>query len=236
MYKNLLFSKRLKELRKESGVTQSVLAKKLEVSCLTYSNYEHGKSVPAVDTILKLCDILHVSADYLLGRTDTRYQKYEEAQTLTGLSELSINALKTLRDSESSMLTILDLLLETDVGIFGNSFLQHRPAGTRDNALATSEYKYLHPSVRTSFLLTGIWRYVFFGGDYHVFQSGKELPLPEINHIDIEATGFSVSFPSKEASTLCEYALEQRVINSLREFKELYWKRIYRQREQGKQK
>lgn len=134
------------------------------------------------------------------------------------------------------MLTILDLLLETDVGILGNSFLQHRPAGTRDNALATSEYKYLHPGVRTSFLLTGIWRYVFFGGDYHVFQSGKELPLPEINHIDIEATGFSVSFPSKEASTLCEYALEQRVINSLREFKELYWKRIYRQREQGKQK
>lgn len=234
MYKNLLFSERLKELRKESGLTQSALAKKLDVSCLTYSNYEHGKSVPAVDTILKLCDTLYVSADYLLGRTNSRYQKYEEAQVLTGLSEHSLDALKTLRDSKSSMLTLLNLLLETDVGIFGNTFLQHLPVGTRDAALATSEYKYFYPNVRTSFLLTNIWRYVFFSGDYHVLQSGKELPLPYNNRIDIEATGFSVSLPSKEANIICEYALEQRVIDSLREFKKLYWKLIYRQREQGK--
>ena len=36
------------------------------------SNYESGLRDPSTDTILLLCDIFGVSADYLLGRTDNK--------------------------------------------------------------------------------------------------------------------------------------------------------------------
>lgn len=61
---------RLKELREETGYTQSELGKLLSVSQDTVSLWEKSKSLPTVEMVIALCDLFEVSADYLLGRTD----------------------------------------------------------------------------------------------------------------------------------------------------------------------
>lgn len=63
-----MFSKRLRELRKENGLTAQYMADKLELSLRAYQFYESGKREPSLQTLVKIADILMVSTDYLLCR------------------------------------------------------------------------------------------------------------------------------------------------------------------------
>ena len=62
---------RLRELREASNMTQKDLGKVLSVRNTAVSQYESGTRQLDPDKICALCDLFHVSADYLLGRSDT---------------------------------------------------------------------------------------------------------------------------------------------------------------------
>ena len=65
------FGQRLKELRKSKRITQKELANMLHLSDKSsISRYEKGQNRPQFDVITKIADILNVSSDYLLGKTD----------------------------------------------------------------------------------------------------------------------------------------------------------------------
>ncbi len=61
------FCKRLREIRTELGFTQKDFAQLLNVSKSCYAGYEQGYREPDFKTLVKICKILHVSSDYLLG-------------------------------------------------------------------------------------------------------------------------------------------------------------------------
>ena len=63
---------RLKLLREEKKLTQSDIAKLLNITIAAYSYYENEKRDMTPDTILKLADYFGVSTDYLLGKSDVR--------------------------------------------------------------------------------------------------------------------------------------------------------------------
>lgn len=63
---------RLKFLRNEKGENLEKIAKYLDVSIQTISNYENGKREMTPDTIIKLAEYFGVSTDYLLGKSDIR--------------------------------------------------------------------------------------------------------------------------------------------------------------------
>ena len=63
-------AERLLQLRKESGLTQKELAKKIDMNSVTYLHYEKGQREPPIDTLIVFADFFSVSVDYLLGRTD----------------------------------------------------------------------------------------------------------------------------------------------------------------------
>lgn len=62
----------LLKIRTEKKFNQLNVAMKVGVDQATISGYECGKSYPSVDILLKLCDIFHVSSDFLLDKTDVR--------------------------------------------------------------------------------------------------------------------------------------------------------------------
>lgn len=68
------FGTRLKELRKERGLTQEQLAERLLVAFQTVSKWENGVSNPDFSLIAPLAEALQVSTDELLG-ADCRKQK-----------------------------------------------------------------------------------------------------------------------------------------------------------------
>ena len=63
---------RLKELRKEKGVSQLKLAMDLSMNQNTISRYETGEREADYKTLIKIADYFNVSIDYLLERTDNR--------------------------------------------------------------------------------------------------------------------------------------------------------------------
>lgn len=64
------FNERLKQLRRQEGLTQRELAKSIEVGRTTISEYESGKIVPKQEGLLKLANYFNVSVDYLTGVSD----------------------------------------------------------------------------------------------------------------------------------------------------------------------
>ena len=63
---------RLRFLRNEKGESLDKLAKFLNVTMQTISNYETEKRDMTPDTIIKLAEYFGVSTDYLLGKSDIR--------------------------------------------------------------------------------------------------------------------------------------------------------------------
>lgn len=66
------FGDRLKQLRKESNLTQQELACKFYLNKSSISRYENGTQLPEHDLLEKIADYFNVSIDYLLGRTDSK--------------------------------------------------------------------------------------------------------------------------------------------------------------------
>ena len=66
------FSQRIKELRKEKGITQVEMAELLGCKDRHYQRIEYGYiNIPSL-TLELLADYFEVSTDYLLGRTEVR--------------------------------------------------------------------------------------------------------------------------------------------------------------------
>ena len=63
---------RIKALRAENGMKQQDLADRLKLARTVVSKYELGQVDLNTDTIRRLCEIFHVSADYLLGFSSRR--------------------------------------------------------------------------------------------------------------------------------------------------------------------
>ncbi len=62
--------KNLRSIREDKDIKQKDIAKYLNVSQNTYSQYETGVISLTAEVLIKLADYYKVSVDYLLDRTD----------------------------------------------------------------------------------------------------------------------------------------------------------------------
>lgn len=67
---------RIISLRNEKKLTQSQLAKELNISPSAIGMYEQGRRKPSYELLENICDYFNVDMDYLMGRSDikNRYQ------------------------------------------------------------------------------------------------------------------------------------------------------------------
>lgn len=79
------FGERLRELRKEKGLSQDEFAKMLGTSKQILSRYELGQRSPKIEQVSKYAEKLKVSVDYLLGDTESEAVYEELCNELEGL-------------------------------------------------------------------------------------------------------------------------------------------------------
>ena len=93
-----VFGKRLKELRKEHGYTIEQFADMVGISKSTLGYYENDKRMPDIEILARISNVLNVSADYLIGRTNTtvRKGKLKTVCDFTGLSDQAAEYLSEL--------------------------------------------------------------------------------------------------------------------------------------------
>ena len=82
----------IKRLREDAGISQSSLAKKLNVTRSAVNAWEMGLYVPTTQYVVDIARLFHVSSDYLLGLTS------ETTLVLDGLNEEEKRILYSLID------------------------------------------------------------------------------------------------------------------------------------------
>jgi len=68
--KELKFCERLTEVLKDSKLNQKEIANLLNIHESNIPQYKSGHTQPSLQILMNLCEVLDVSADYLLGLTD----------------------------------------------------------------------------------------------------------------------------------------------------------------------
>lgn len=99
----------LKQLRISEGKTQVEIAKAINITQYTYSNYETGYTEPNIETLIKLADYYGVSLDYLVGRkfkNELGYLTENEKQLLTNFRNLSEQNKVVLLAESKGMLAV----------------------------------------------------------------------------------------------------------------------------------
>lgn len=61
---------RLKELRKDKGLTQEECSRIAYISKNSYIRYEKNERVPPIDTMITFAEYYRTSLDYIVGLTD----------------------------------------------------------------------------------------------------------------------------------------------------------------------
>ena len=67
-----ILAKRLRELRKEKGLSQIQVAIYCDITEKTYQNYELMTREPKLEILIRIADFYGVTLDWLTGRTDNR--------------------------------------------------------------------------------------------------------------------------------------------------------------------
>lgn len=69
------YMKRMRDLREDHDFTQEYVAHYLGTSQTMYARYERGANEMPIRHLISLCQLYHVSSDYLLGLSNRRYEK-----------------------------------------------------------------------------------------------------------------------------------------------------------------
>ena len=80
----MVLNENIRMLRQARNLSQVDLAKALNVTKQSISNWENDNIQPSIDMLMRLADFFSVSTDYLLGLDQKKYVE------VTGLSETEI--------------------------------------------------------------------------------------------------------------------------------------------------
>ena len=65
------YRERIKNIREDKDLTQAEIGKLLHKSQQGYNHIEAGRAELKIDDLIKLCQFYNLSADYIIGLTNT---------------------------------------------------------------------------------------------------------------------------------------------------------------------
>ncbi len=117
-----MLGENIKELRKQKGYSQEVLAQQLNVVRQTISKWEKGYSVPDAVMLEKIAELFEVSVGDLLGESDKLTEEKNDIQQIASqlsvLNEIIAKELAIKRRKKKLTLIVLSVLFILCVGIF----------------------------------------------------------------------------------------------------------------------
>lgn len=88
--------KRIHSRRKQLGFTQEQLADEMNVSVQMVSNLERGNKAIRIDNLIRLCQLLDVSTDYILTGKENNSDISALAQQIAALPEKEKDMIRVL--------------------------------------------------------------------------------------------------------------------------------------------
>ena len=101
------FGLRLKELRKQKGWTQKVLANQIDIRFAQLNKYECGMHIPPIEKLVQLSDILGVTLDYLITGNRDQIQPLHNMRLIERLQELE----SFDNDDQETIIKMIDAMI-----------------------------------------------------------------------------------------------------------------------------
>lgn len=124
---------RMKELRKEKGYSLAKVAECCGIQQYqTVSSWESGNTTPSLKNLFQMCELYGCELGYLLGEYDCKTRKTADIKAETGLSEKSIERLKTEKNFNPQYTSSVNTLLEFnngDIVKLITDYLTYEPLG-----------------------------------------------------------------------------------------------------------
>ena len=128
-----IIGNRIKQLRKEHGLTQQELADKLNLAKSSISSYESGVRIPSYEVLINMATYFNCSIDFLMGLTSIESSKKANAdeekenivETINQDKRESIKQSEILIRSKQTKDNMVNLIL----GVFQN---QNTAISTRE--------------------------------------------------------------------------------------------------------
>ena len=95
------FADRLQDLIADSGKDMKTLASEIGISSGALSKYQNDNSEPGITALAKIAQYFGVTADYLVGMSDSKNLENANIGQVTGLSDEAIDSLKFLKSSDA---------------------------------------------------------------------------------------------------------------------------------------
>lgn len=115
MYTKSYIGRRIKERRKQLGLTQKELAAKInpgieieDAPHTQITNWENGVRAPETESLIRLCNALNCDIDYLLGAIDVPRRAVYDVKEQTGLSDSAVHSLVVAK--QQNYIAGLDIL------------------------------------------------------------------------------------------------------------------------------
>ncbi len=118
LYSWHIIGNRIRENRKEKGLSQERLAEYLEqittssTKRQTVAGWENGKPIKKLEQLTALCEIFDCDMSYLLCECNTKHIKTQEIGSATGLSDKAIDTLISLRKIDSRLSDTISRIIE----------------------------------------------------------------------------------------------------------------------------
>lgn len=105
---NIAIGNRIKLARENMGWTQEELAEKIDLSTQFISTIERGVAGASLGTIIKLCDVLNVSSEWLLCGKQATPDSARIATKISSLSSAQLAALDRVTDELLHLLKVTE--------------------------------------------------------------------------------------------------------------------------------
>ena len=103
-----IIADRLRAIRKAHSLTQEAFAEALNVTRETVGQWERAATPPSFDAVVRICELYHIDADFIMGRIDCHTHDLQYIHDITGLSESTINSLIEWHQSNTQEHTWID--------------------------------------------------------------------------------------------------------------------------------
>lgn len=126
--------KKIKQLRKFSGMTQEQLAEKLNISRQALSKWENGSSMPDVESVVRISKLFQISLEELLLKEEKHVEESKTQITLEDLTQINMH-------NRRMNLLLSSGILFLAIGVMAASFVKALEATTV--SMSCTMYRYM---------------------------------------------------------------------------------------------
>lgn len=126
--------KKIKQLRKFSGMTQEQLAEKLNISRQALSKWENGSSMPDVESVVRISKLFQISLEELLLKEEKHVEESKTQITLEDLTQINMH-------NRRMNLLLSSGILFLAIGVMAASFVKALVAATV--SMSYTMYRYM---------------------------------------------------------------------------------------------